>query len=108
MNLCVASWTLLRTFEFILCGFYARNFQFYCCNPSVQNIFNKYYTLTVCKATLSEMLQAILKIDPKKTVEIGSYHLDNVKENRRKPVQLSKSETFLTDLMENICEYIFN
>lgn len=51
------------------------------------------------------MLLAIEKVDPKKTVEIGGYHLDSSLRGNKKTVQLSKSETFLTDLMEKICEY---
>lgn len=50
------------------------------------------------------MLQVISKVDPKKTVEIGGYHLDVGRNDRKKTVQLSKSETYLTDLMETICK----
>lgn len=60
-------------------------------------------SITVCKATLAEMLEVIGKVDPKKTVEIGGYHLD-VGNTKKKTVQLSKSETYLTDLMETICK----
>jgi len=58
----------------------------------------------VCKATLDEMLTDINKVDPKKTVEIGGYSLDTAGNARKKIVQLSKSETYLTDLMESICD----
>lgn len=61
---------------------------------------------TVCKATLAEMLEVISKVDPKKTVDIGGYHLDVGRNDRKKTVQLSKSETYLTDLMETICKSI--
>lgn len=60
---------------------------------------------TVCKATLDEMLSAVNKVDPKKTVEIGGYRLDTNGNAPKKVVKLSKSETYLTDLMETICEY---
>lgn len=62
-----------------------------------------FFYFPVCKATLEEMLIAITKVDPKRTVEIG-YHLDAGR--NKKTVQLSKSETYLTELMENICEYL--
>lgn len=52
------------------------------------------------------MLAVISKVDPKKTVEIGGYRLDVGRNDRRKTVQLSKSETYLTDLMETICKSI--
>lgn len=50
------------------------------------------------------MLSAINKIDPKKTVEIGGYRLDTDGNAPKKVVKLAKSETFLTELMENICK----
>lgn len=53
------------------------------------------------------MLEVISKVDPKKTVEIGGYHLDVGLNDRKKTVQLTKSETYLTDLMETICKYFF-
>lgn len=53
------------------------------------------------------MLLAINKIDPKKTVEIGGYRLDSAGNALKKTVQLSRSETYLTELMEEICEYSF-
>ena len=59
---------------------------------------------TVCKATLDEMITAINAVDPKKTVQIGGYSLDTNGNARKKVVQLSKSETYLTDLMEGICK----
>ncbi|XP_031634090.1 protein seele [Contarinia nasturtii] len=58
----------------------------------------------VCKATLDEMLSTVNKVDPKKTVEIGGYRLDSKGNALKKVVKLSKSETYLTELMENICD----
>lgn len=50
------------------------------------------------------MLSAINKVDPKKTVKIGGYRLDTDGNAPKKIVKLAKSETFLTELMENICK----
>lgn len=63
------------------------------------------YLFSVCKATLDEMLDAISKIDPKKKVEIGGYRLDGEGNAIKRSIQLSKSETFLTELMETVCKY---
>lgn len=51
------------------------------------------------------MQTAINKVDPKKTVEIGGYRLDTDGNSRKKVIRLSRSETYLTDLMETICKF---
>lgn len=59
----------------------------------------------VCKATIEEMLLAIAKIDPKKRADVGGYRMDSEGKSVTRTVQYSKSETYLTELMENICKY---
>lgn len=54
------------------------------------------------------MLTDINKVNPKKIVEIGGYSLDTAGNSHKKVVQLSKSETYLTDLMESICKLTFD
>lgn len=49
------------------------------------------------------MLAEINKVDPKKFVEIGDGFV-----KKAKTIQLRRSETFLTDLMENICKFQFS
>lgn len=61
---------------------------------------------SVCKATIDEMLTDIAKVDPKKRTNIGGYRMDADGNSITRSVQYSKSETYLTDLMENICEQI--
>lgn len=51
------------------------------------------------------MLDEIKKIDPRKKVEVGGYQLDPLGNAAKKVIQLSKSETYLTELMENICKF---
>lgn len=51
------------------------------------------------------MLNEINKVDPRKRVEIGGYKLDTQGNAAKKSIQLSKSETYLTELIENICEF---
>lgn len=74
-------------------------------NSNFRSISHCFILFPVCKATLDEMLLEINKVNPKKTVVIGGYSLDGDGNARKKVVQLSKSETYLTDLMENICKY---
>lgn len=51
------------------------------------------------------MLYVIGKVDPKRKLEIGGYRLDTAGDAIKKGVQLTKSETYLTELMENICKW---
>lgn len=46
----------------------------------------------------------IAKVDPKKRADVGGYRMDSSGQSQTKTVQYSKSETYLTDLMENICK----
>lgn len=46
---------------------------------------------------------AIGKIDPKKRADVGGYRMDSAGESLRRTVRYSKSETYLTELMESIC-----
>lgn len=58
--------------------------------------------LAVCRATLVEMKTAIKKVDPRKKVEVSGFRMDS---KDSKSVQLIKSESYLTELMESVCKY---
>lgn len=47
------------------------------------------------------MQNAIKLVDPRKRVEVSGFHMNQV----AKSVQLIRSETYLTELMETICKY---
>lgn len=67
---------------------------------------NVVFTL-VCRATVSEIEDAVSKVDPGKKAEVGGYRLDSKGNAISKTVPLAKSEMFLTELFENICKYFF-
>lgn len=50
------------------------------------------------------MLDEIAKVDPRKTIDIGGYRLEANGNRVQRTLPLTKSETYLTDLMENICK----
>lgn len=50
-----------------------------------------------------EMQNAIKRVDPRKRVEVSGFHMNQV----AKSVQLIRSETYLTELMETICKYYY-
>ncbi|XP_054740746.1 protein seele [Anastrepha obliqua] len=58
----------------------------------------------VCKATVQEMESAIAKEDPNKTVNVSGFRLDTKGNSISKAVKLIKSEMYLTELMEKICD----
>uniref|UniRef100_A0A0A1XHT4 Protein canopy homolog 2 n=1 Tax=Zeugodacus cucurbitae TaxID=28588 RepID=A0A0A1XHT4_ZEUCU len=58
----------------------------------------------VCKATVQELENAIAKEDPHKTVDVSGFRLDANGNSISKSVKLVKSEMYLTELMEKICD----
>lgn len=60
--------------------------------------------LIVCQATILEMQNAIKKVDPRKKVDVSGFRMDPNGFTETKSVQYSKSETYLTELMETICK----
>ncbi|XP_055702794.1 protein seele [Phlebotomus papatasi] len=59
----------------------------------------------ICKATLTEMDKAISKVDPRKKAEVGNFRIDETGDaGDKKVIPLVKSEMYLTELMEEICE----
>ncbi|KAJ6628254.1 U4/U6.U5 tri-snRNP-associated protein 1 [Pseudolycoriella hygida] len=58
----------------------------------------------VCQATILEMEKEIKKVDPRKKVEVSGFRMDSDGFSEMKSVQYSKSETYLTELMDTICK----
>ncbi|ALC41985.1 sel [Drosophila busckii] len=58
----------------------------------------------VCKATVQELEEAIAKVDANKMADVSGFRLDAQGNSISKRVRLIKSEMFLTELMEKICE----
>lgn len=67
-------------------------------------VFLLFIIYPVCKATIDEMLSAVAKVDPKKRTNVGGYRMDSDGNSITRSVPYSKSETYLTELMENICK----
>lgn len=58
----------------------------------------------VCEASLQELDLKIKQIDPDKTVDVGGYRLDTNGNYKRKTKPQSKSEIYLSEYVEEICE----
>uniref|UniRef100_A0A1A9USS0 DUF3456 domain-containing protein n=1 Tax=Glossina austeni TaxID=7395 RepID=A0A1A9USS0_GLOAU len=58
----------------------------------------------VCKVVIKEMTDEVAKVGPNKIVEVGGFRLDSSGNAVRQKKSLTKSEMFLTELMEKVCE----
>lgn len=80
-------------------------YSFYICffdQPILSDMF------TACRAALEQIIIiriAINAVDSKKIVIICGYSLDTIGNARKKVVQLSKMETNLDYLIEDICKW---
>ncbi|BES95331.1 TLR4 regulator and MIR-interacting MSAP [Nesidiocoris tenuis] len=88
--------TLHHSLVFLLAIFYAAP-----SNPQKINI--QELKCLVCQKTVDEMEKEIEKVDPGKKVDVGTYRLDHKGNQAQRKVELRRSEVFLTDLMETVC-----
>lgn len=51
---------------------------------------------------------AIKAVDPRKRVEVSGFRMDSDGYSITKSVQYSKSETYLTELMDTICKHFYD
>ncbi|XP_055850656.1 protein seele-like [Episyrphus balteatus] len=75
---------------------------------SLQQVDHKIVKCLVCKNTVQEMEDAISKIDPKRVVEVNGFRIDDQGNLITKTAKYSKSETYLTELMETVCSTMDN
>lgn len=57
----------------------------------------------VCTRLIEEILKNISKADAKRTINVGGFRLDDKGNYFEKTVPYPRSEIFLTEVMENIC-----
>lgn len=76
----------------------------YCiCLIRCQEIDPKELKCLVCQRLVELMEQDIEKVDPKKKVDVGSFRIDHKGDQKNKVVEYRRSEVYLTELMEQIC-----
>jgi len=56
----------------------------------------------VCRAVVEEIENEIKKVDPRKTIEVGSYRIDATGDQKKK-VPYAFSEMHLHEVLENVC-----
>lgn len=57
----------------------------------------------VCRSVVEEIDSVIQKVDPKRTMEVGSYRLDPMGNQKQKTVPYARSEMHLTEVLETVC-----
>lgn len=58
----------------------------------------------VCKSLLLELYDVISKVDPRKTIDIGSYRIQSDGKQDVKPKKYAGSEIHMMDVLETVCE----
>ncbi|XP_023660494.2 protein canopy-1 [Paramormyrops kingsleyae] len=58
---------------------------------------------SACRALADELNYSISRVDPKKTIHVGSFRLNPDGSLDDKKVPLARSETHLTELLEEVC-----
>lgn len=57
-----------------------------------------------CRAMVDELLHEIRKVSPSKTIDVGSFRINPDGTQVQNKVPLVKSEVYLTEVLEGICE----
>uniref|UniRef100_A0A8C5C531 DUF3456 domain-containing protein n=1 Tax=Gadus morhua TaxID=8049 RepID=A0A8C5C531_GADMO len=58
---------------------------------------------SACRAIVDELSYSISQVDPKKTINVGSFRLNADGTLQDKKVPLARSETYLSELLEEVC-----
>ncbi|XP_064203179.1 protein canopy-1 isoform X1 [Anguilla rostrata] len=58
---------------------------------------------SACRAIADELNYSISQVDPKKTIHVGSFRLNPDGTLTDRKVPLARSETYITELLEDIC-----
>ncbi|XP_077413319.1 protein canopy-1 isoform X2 [Vanacampus margaritifer] len=75
-------------------------FVFICCCRAKRD--NMLYC-SACRAIVDELNHSIDQVDPKKTINVGSFRLNADGTMKDKKVPLARSETHLSELLDGVC-----
>lgn len=59
---------------------------------------------SACRAIVDEMNFSVSQVDPKKTINVGSFRLSPDGTMKDKKVPLARSETHLSELLDGLCD----
>lgn len=64
----------------------------------------KHLKCLVCRATMTELENEVLKANPNKLVDVGNFRMDAEGNTIRRKIPLGRSETHISILLDNICD----
>ncbi|XP_066544259.1 protein canopy-1 isoform X2 [Amia ocellicauda] len=73
------------------------------CSLSAEGKKDAVLYCSACRAIVDELSYSIKQVDPKKTINIGSFRLNPDGSMKDQKVPLARSETHLTELLEEVC-----
>nr|XP_057925460.1 protein canopy-1 isoform X2 [Doryrhamphus excisus] len=76
---------------------------FTCCCQAKRN---QMLYCSACHAIVDELNHSINLVDPKKTINVGSFRLDPDGSMKDKKVPLARSETHLSELLDGVCDHM--
>ncbi|KAG0723490.1 Protein canopy 2 [Chionoecetes opilio] len=65
---------------------------------------SKVVRCAVCRSLVNELRTAILEVDPRKTIEVGSYRIEADGKQKLSSVKYAGSEIHMMDTMETVCQ----
>ncbi|KAM9845202.1 protein canopy-1 isoform 1-T3 [Aulostomus maculatus] len=71
---------------------------------SSQGKKDKVIYCSACKAIVDELNYSISQVDPKKTINVGSFRINPDGTVKDKKVPLARSETHLSELLDGVCD----
>lgn len=65
---------------------------------------SKVLKCAVCRSVVSELHEAILEVDPRKTIDVGSYRIGADGKQKVSAVKFAGSEVHMMEVMETVCK----
>jgi len=66
-------------------------------------VYTSEYKCDVCKAIVEEIEHDISKVDPAKTIQVGSFRVDPNGKTRTVQKKYARSETHVSELVDDVC-----
>ncbi|KAK3758109.1 hypothetical protein RRG08_006684 [Elysia crispata] len=73
----------------------------------VESSQQKYDFCSVCRAVVLEADEQIKEVDPKKTIQTGSFRVDPQGNQKIKDKQYARSHTHLEEVLESVCSKMY-
>ncbi|KAK1173996.1 protein canopy-1-like [Acipenser oxyrinchus oxyrinchus] len=78
------------------------------CAMKVEGKKDEVLYCSACRAVVEELNYSIKQVDPKKTIQVGNFRFAPDGSQKHSKVPFARSETHLTELMEEVCNHMNN